>query len=52
MLLPHFNFRPTALAGSMRELGLYAALVLLLPGGSLIALVAWAVRHRRRLARG
>ena len=39
------------LAGSMREFGLYAALTLIIPGGSLIALSAWALRHRRPGAR-
>ena len=35
----------------MREFGLYAALTLIIPGGSLIALSAWALRHRRSGAR-
>jgi hypothetical protein len=34
------------LAARLRELGPYTALALLLPGGSLIALAAWAFRHR------
>ena len=34
------------LAAAMRELGPWAALALILPGGSLIALAAWAFRHR------
>jgi hypothetical protein len=34
------------LAARLRELGPYAAIALLLPGGSLIALTAWAFRHR------
>jgi hypothetical protein len=29
-----------------RELGLYAVIALIIPGGSLIALGAWALRHR------
>ena len=33
------------LAGSIRQLGPYAALELALPGGSLIALALWAARH-------
>jgi len=37
------------LADSMRELGPYAAIALILPGGSLIALGAWAFRHRSPL---
>jgi hypothetical protein len=35
-----------ALWASNRELGVYAAIALLIPGGSLIALCAWALRHR------
>jgi hypothetical protein len=34
------------LATRLRELGPYTAIALLLPGGSLIALAAWAFRHR------
>ena len=34
------------LAAAMRELGPWAALALILPGGSLIALAAWAFRRR------
>jgi hypothetical protein len=34
------------LSGSPRELGLYAAVALLVPGGSLIAFLLWACRHR------
>jgi hypothetical protein len=34
----------------MRELGSYAAIVLMLPGGSLIALTLWMLRHRTWLA--
>jgi hypothetical protein len=33
------------LAGSIRQLGPYAALELALPGGSVIALALWAARH-------
>ncbi len=29
-----------------RELGVYAAIALLIPGGSLIALCVWVLRHR------
>ena len=36
------NRRPALLRG----LGLYAAIELLLPGGSLIALLIWLYRHR------
>ena len=35
---------------SIRELGSYAAIVLILPGGSLIALTMWMLRHRTWLA--
>jgi hypothetical protein len=34
----------------IRELGLYPAIVLILPGGSLIALALWMLRHRTWLA--
>ena len=34
------------LARRARELGPYTAIALILPGGSLIALAAWAFRHR------
>jgi hypothetical protein len=34
------------LASSMRGLGPYAVIGLLLPGGSLIALCLWIMRHR------
>jgi hypothetical protein len=37
-------------ARSLRALGPYAAIELLLPGGSLIALSLWAFRHRTELA--
>jgi hypothetical protein len=32
--------------GKVRSLGPYMAVALLLPGGSIIALVLWAYRHR------
>ena len=38
------------LTGSPREIGLYAALALIVPGGSLIAFSLWAFRHRGGLA--
>ena len=34
------------LSGSMRKLGAYAAVALLVPGGSIIAFVMWASQHR------
>jgi hypothetical protein len=34
------------LASALRELGPYTAIALIVPGGSLIALAAWTVRHR------
>jgi len=37
--------RMDRLVGSIRELAPYAALVLALPGGGLIALALWAARH-------
>ena len=36
------------LANTLRELGPYTAIALILPGGSLIALAAWSFRHRPR----
>jgi hypothetical protein len=45
--ISRINFRPAAvLAGSIRGLGPYAAIELILPGGSLIALSVWALRDR------
>jgi hypothetical protein len=45
MLLARINWwRP--LIATFRHTGPYAAVALLIPGGSLIALVLWAVRHR------
>jgi hypothetical protein len=35
------------LGRSVREIGPYAALALLLPGGTLIAGLLWLARHRR-----
>jgi hypothetical protein len=37
---------PAKLSGSMRKLGAYAAIALLVPGGSLIAFTLWALGHR------
>ena len=34
----------------LRELGSYSAIALMLPGGSLIALSLWMLRHRTWLA--
>jgi hypothetical protein len=34
------------LANMVRELGPYTAIALILPGGSVIALAAWALRRR------
>jgi hypothetical protein len=33
-------------ANALRQFGPYTAIVLIVPGGSLIALAAWAVGHR------
>jgi hypothetical protein len=35
------------LAGRLRGLGPYAAIALLVPGGSLIAVALWTLNHRR-----
>jgi hypothetical protein len=45
MLLRAMNL-PACVAGPMRELGRYAVVALLVPGGCLIALALWAFRHR------
>ena len=46
------TFRPaTTIAATLRELGPYAAIGLVVPGGSLIALAMWAYRHRAQTAR-
>jgi hypothetical protein len=41
----------TAIAASLRALGPYAAIGLVIPGGSLIALAMWAYRHRAQATR-
>ena len=38
-------------AGWVRSLGPYAAIELILPGGSIIAVALWTYRHRRALRR-
>jgi hypothetical protein len=46
------TFRPvTAIAASLRALGPYAAIGLVVPGGSLIALAMWAYTHRAQTTR-
>lgn len=40
-----------AIAGPMRDLGPYAMIALIVPGGSLIALGMWGFRHRAWVAR-
>jgi hypothetical protein len=47
-LLPVDSMR--RLGHSVREIGPYAALALLLPGGTLIAGLIWMARHRSSLA--
>jgi hypothetical protein len=37
---------PAPLSGSMRKLGAYAAVALIVPGGSVIAFAMWASQHR------
>jgi hypothetical protein len=37
---------PVQLSGSMRKLGAYAAIALIVPGGSLIAFTLWACGNR------
>ena len=38
------------LPGAIRQLGSYSAIALILPGGSLIALALWMLRHRAWIA--
>ena len=45
MLLPRTNWI-MRLPGLLRALGPYAAIELLLPGGTLIAVAIWAIRQR------
>jgi len=45
MLIRPMN-SPPQLSGSMRKLGAYAAVALIVPGGSLIAFTMWAFGHR------
>jgi hypothetical protein len=49
MALPRDNWK-SRLGRSLRGIGPYAAIELLLPGGSLIALSVWAVRNRSSIA--
>jgi len=42
----------TRFVGWIRSLGPYAAIELILPGGSIIAVALWTYRHRRALRRG
>jgi len=47
MVLQGITLKPLAgLAARIRALGPYAAMGLLLPGGSLIALFVWVMQHR------
>ena len=48
MLAPRINWI-VRLAGTLRALGPYAAIELLVPGGTLIALALWAFRNRAAL---
>lgn len=48
MLVSHVNWR-SRLTTALRELGPYAAIGLVLPGGTLILASLWALRHRRWL---
>lgn len=48
MLSPRINWI-VRLAGALRALGPYAAIELLVPGGTLIALALWAFRNRSAL---
>jgi hypothetical protein len=48
MLISRVNWR-SRLTTALRELGPYAAIGLVLPGGTLILASLWALRHRRWL---
>jgi hypothetical protein len=48
MLSPRINWM-VRLAGALRALGPYAAIELLVPGGTLIALALWVFRNRSAL---
>ena len=48
-VLPRMNW-VSRLARPMRALGPYAAIELIVPGGSLLALSLWALRHRAWLS--
>src|SRR5579863_6784617 len=48
MLSPRINWI-VRLTGALRTLGPYAAIELLVPGGTLIALALWAFRNRSTL---
>lgn len=47
MLLPRTTWI-MRLAGLIKTLGPYAAIELILPGGTLIAIAIWAIQRRRR----
>jgi hypothetical protein len=49
MIISRFNWL-TRLTGALRAIGPYAAIELLVPGGTLIALSLWAFRNRTALA--
>lgn len=49
MDLSGVSFLARALARPLRGIGPYAAMELILPGGTLIALAYWAYRHRTSL---
>lgn len=46
MLVSRFNWM-SRLTAALRELGPYAAIGLVLPGGTLLLASLWAFRHRR-----
>jgi len=47
-----FAVRTAGVVSVLRSLGPYAAIELLLPGGSLLALVLWLYRRRRQVRIG
>ena len=48
MLVPHLNWKDRCVT-LLREYGPLTAIALVVPGGSLILLGAWAFRHWRRV---
>jgi hypothetical protein len=50
MTLRKLNSQALTVATKLRELAPYAAIELILPGGSLMALLLWLYRRKKRFA--